>query len=298
MRTLFVACMLLLFSSRVGWAHPAVGIVMDSKGNVFYTDPVHVWRIGLNGQKSIVVRDVHTHELAIDSADNIFGEDSEYLGGDRYRHRIWRRSSTGNITDVIPWRNGFWREYGFTRDQAGTMYWVSCPEQICVIRKRPLHGQPSNVTSSVRFNNSINWIAAGVDGSLYVVDGNDLRRLEKNGQINTAAANLGTVLMGLWLDAASNVYVASWKARVVQRVRPDGRVTTVVRSPEPWGPSGVLVAPDSAIWVLETSTTNAVRVRRIAKTGKSTIYSERTGVSQRPLLTTALTAVVRLDRKF
>lgn len=27
------------------WAHPGIGIVMDSKGNVFYTDLKQVWKI-------------------------------------------------------------------------------------------------------------------------------------------------------------------------------------------------------------------------------------------------------------
>ncbi|MEO7219776.1 MAG: hypothetical protein ABIZ73_04040 [Gemmatimonadaceae bacterium] len=77
-------------------------------GNVFYTDLFHVWRIAPGGKKSIAVRDVHTHELAIDSGDNVFGEDKEYLGGDRYRRCIWRRSPDGRVTDVASLGDGFW----------------------------------------------------------------------------------------------------------------------------------------------------------------------------------------------
>lgn len=272
MRLLILTCLLLLSANRAS-AHPGVGIVMDSKGNVFYTDLFHVWRIGLDGKKSIVVRDVHTHELSIDSADNVFGEDSEYLGGERYRHRIWRRSPNGIVTDVVPWRDGFWRAYGFTRDQLGAMYWVSSPEGVSVIHTQSPDGQSSIVAPGVRFKNQINWIATGGPaGSLYVVDGRDLRRLGRDGRVTTVVANLGTVLMGLWTDAQSNVYVASWEAREVLRVSPDGNVRTVARAEAPWGPSGVLVASDGAIWVLETSTSNAVRVRRLATDGRATIY--------------------------
>lgn len=271
LRHLFIACVLLALSAGAARAHPGVGIVMDSRGNVFYTDLFHVWRITPGGQKSIVVRDVHTHELSIDSADHLFGEDSEYLGGDRYRHRIWRRSPDGAVTDVVPWRDGFWREYGFTRDQSGAMYWVSCPDRVCVVRQRTPEGRSAVVAPEVRFNNPINWIATGPAGSLYVVDGTDLRRI-RDGRITTVVAGLGTMLMGMWFDGRSDLFVADWKARTVLRVSPDGRVTTVVHTPEPWGPSGVLVAPDGAIWTLETSTANVVRVRRIAANGQATIY--------------------------
>lgn len=54
-------------------AHPGVGIVKDSKGNIFFTDLHQVWKIS-NGIKKIIVPDVHSHELYIDKDDNLFGE--------------------------------------------------------------------------------------------------------------------------------------------------------------------------------------------------------------------------------
>jgi streptogramin lyase len=45
------------------WGHPGIGIVEDSNGGVFYTDLKQVWRIDPAGNKSVVVRNVHTHEL-------------------------------------------------------------------------------------------------------------------------------------------------------------------------------------------------------------------------------------------
>jgi hypothetical protein len=272
-RLLLAACPLLLVAAIPAWAHPGVGIVMDRRGNVFYTDLVHVWRIAPDGTKSIAVRDVHTHELAIDSLGNLFGEDSEYLGGDRYRHRIWRLSADGRLTDVVPWRDGFWREYGFVRDDAGAMYWVQCPERRCVIRKRTPDGRTTTVAPGVRFNHPINWIAAGPNGSLYVVDGPDLRRISREGRLATVAPDLGSHLMGLWPDNTRNsVYVAVYGRNAVVRVGPDGRVVTVTQTPAPWAPSGVIVAPDGALWVLEYSTSNQARVRRVTRNGRSTVF--------------------------
>jgi len=52
----------------------------------------------------------------------------------------------------------------------------------------------------------------------------------------------------------------------------DGRLATVARTPAPWGPSGVMVAPNGDLWILEYSTTNEARVRRIARSGRVTVF--------------------------
>jgi DNA-binding beta-propeller fold protein YncE len=273
MRSRFFIYLLLLVPAIPASAHPGVGIVMDRQGNVFYTDLVHVWRIAPNGRKSIVVRNVHTHELGLDSAGNLFGEDSRYEGGDRYRHRIWKRSPNGRITDVVPWHAGFWSEFGLVRDRVGTMYWVRCPERTtCTIRKRTPDGRITTVAPGLRFNTRINWIAAGPDGSLYVVDGRDLRRITREGRVTTIAHNLGPAVMGLWPDAQNNVYVAVYGNRAVMRVSQNGRAVTVARTPDPWGPSGMLVAPNGDLWILEYSTSNQARVRRVAVNGQISVF--------------------------
>jgi hypothetical protein len=282
-----MACLLLLVAALPAWAHPGVGLVMDRQGNVFYTDLTHVWRIAPDGSKSIAVRNVHTHELALDSADNLFGEDSEYLGGDRYRHRIWRRSPNGRITDVVPWREGFWREYGFVHDRAGAMYWVQCPDERCVIRKRTPGGRTTTVAPGVRLTRNVavvNWLAVAPDGSVYFPDGRDLCRLDPRGRLTTVAPGLAPrtpvhgnaselhSLLGMQPDAQGNIYVANYAGRSVVRVSPAGHVALVARAPAPWSPSGVLVAPNGDLWILEYSTSNQARVRRVARNGRTTVF--------------------------
>lgn len=274
-----VLALLLALPLRSASAHPGVGIVRDRQGNVFYTDLVHVWRITPAGRKSIAVRDVHTHELAVDSAGNVYGEDNRYLGSgegdDRYRHRIWRRSPDGRVTDIQPWRLGFWADYGFVRDRVGGMYWTHCPARRCSVRGRRATDSATVVLAAPgRFANRINWMTASATapGVLYVIDGPALRRLDASGGVTTVAPNVGSQLMGLWATAG-DVYVASYGTRSIVRVRlADGQLTTVARSPEPWGPSGVLLAPDGHLWVLEYSTANAVRVRRVAPDGRARVF--------------------------
>jgi streptogramin lyase len=69
--------------------------------------------------------------------------------------------------------------------------------------------------------------------------------------------------MGLAPDAQGNVYLAVAGNRVVKKATPAGQVSVVTRSAIGWSPAGVLPARDASLWVLETSVTNAVRVRRI-----------------------------------
>jgi hypothetical protein len=246
---------------------------MDRQGNVFYTDLVHVWRIAADGSKSVAVRDVHTHELAIDSLGNLFGEDSEYLGGDRWRHRVWRRSPDGRVTALTPWRDGVWPEYGFVRDHTGAMYWVQCPDKQCVIRKRTPNGRTSTFAPGVRFNHPINWFAAGPGGSLYVVEGPDLRRVSHDGRVTLVARNLGPHVMGLWPENARHSLLAAvYGRREIVRITSDGRVSTMARSTAPWAPSGVTVAPNGDLWILEYSTANQARVRRVTRRGQSATF--------------------------
>lgn len=253
-------------------AHPGVGIVRDRHGNVFYTDLAHVWRIAPNGQKRIVVRNVHTHELAVDSAGMLYGEDSQYLGGDRYRHRVWRRLPDGRIEDVIPWSDGFWRPYGFVRDGAGASYWASCPERVCTIWRRDAAGLVAALPVRSAFTHQISRLASAGAGQLYVLDGDALKRLERTGQLTTVADSLGSSPMGLWAAPTGEVYVAVYHRRAIVRVSPAGKQTVVARTPASWGPSGVVRAPNGDLWILEYSTANAARVRRVSAAGRVRVY--------------------------
>ena len=264
-------------------AHPPVALVMDANGNVFYSDLSRVWMIAPNGQKSIAVPNVHSHELFLDSAGTLYGEHVWYEGDKtrKWGHRVWKRAQDGNITDVIPPTEGFLTGYSFVRDRAGTMYWA---ERLVrsEIRKRRGSG-PVSTHSRGPFRD-IRRMTSRADGTLYVMDNGDLRKILPNGTVETIALKIASrsvtrfnvgeqhAVMGLWLDSASNVYVAVYGAGEVKRVTPGGTVTRVARSRLPWSPTGGMTGPDGDMWILETSITNAVRVRRIARNGVSRIY--------------------------
>ena len=110
-------------------AHPAVGIVRDRDGNIFYSDTARVWRINPQGVKSIAVDNVHTHELWLDAEGNLYGEHLWYEGGatHKWAHRVWKLARNGTLSDLIPARSGLredYRDFFFARDRNGVMYWV------------------------------------------------------------------------------------------------------------------------------------------------------------------------------
>jgi hypothetical protein len=53
--TLFISALFLCVSLTPANAHPGVGIVMDSHGNIFYTDLKQVWKIDTHGKQTVVV---------------------------------------------------------------------------------------------------------------------------------------------------------------------------------------------------------------------------------------------------
>ncbi len=264
-------------------AHPAIGIVRDARGNVFYTDLANVWRIDPSGVRTIAVGHVHTHELWLDASGALFGEHLWYEGDatKRWGYRVWRLGPDGGLSDVVPAREGFRTDWSFVRDAAGNAYWkegdtaarffVKTSAGATVVRA---------VCSDCR---DVRWLAVSPDGTLYFVDSGDLRTISPGGSIRTLARGLGSksltqtfvaarhALMGIW-TGPGGVYVARYATREVLRIAADGTVTVAARSSFPWAPTGGTFSPDGDLWLLEASVTNAVRVRRIAKDGRVTVY--------------------------
>jgi hypothetical protein len=276
-----------LSAGTAALAHPGVGIVMDSRGNVFYTDLKHVWKISPDGKKSIAVSNVHTHELYIDAQDDLYGEHLWYEGEaiDKWGHRIWCLKADGTLLQIIAPREGFredYRDFFFVRDRAGNMYWADHGEPT-VIRKRVPDGTIADLCKTHDFRD-VRWMTASAGGSVYLTDDEDLRRISPDGTVSTLARDLKERslferiwgdqhnLMGLWLDAEENVYVAVLGARKVKKIFGDGRVEVVARSSLPWSPTGGFVAPNGDLWLLEYGGGFAARARCIRRDGTEKTY--------------------------
>lgn len=270
MRLAVTVCALLVAISAA--AHPPVAVVIDSKGNVFYSDLAQVWRVAPDDVKSVAVPNVHTHELYLDAQDNLFGMHLWYEGDatKKWGTYVWKRDAAGRISMVKPRREGWLlADYSFVRDRAGNMY-VADTER-GQIRKVAPDGKISLVVGELK---QMRWLHATPSGTLYTIDGGDLVRI-RDGRATRFVRNIVKTsllrayvdfrhaIMGIWTDAAENVYLADYANGEVKRVTPAGVVTKFADSTLPWSPTGGAFARNGDLWVLECTLTNQVRVRRV-----------------------------------
>lgn len=255
-------------------AHPGTGIVEDAKGNIFYTDLKQVWKIAPDGHKTVVVPNVHTHELFMDAQGNLFGEHLWFNGETRntWGHFVWRLSVDGLFSKVIPDKEGFLSEYSFARDKTGTMFWANRDAACQTITKKT--GSKKTTLGTHCFHNIRQVFMTRTD-ELVVVDFQDVKVIKPDGSLHTVAVGIAdktwrgastgnqNAVMGVWDDAHGKIYTAVYSLRQVKCFNKDGKEVVVYSSPKDWGPSGGLVAKSEAMYVLETSATNAVRVVRV-----------------------------------
>ncbi len=261
----------LLMASLSVWSHPGIGIVRDSKGNIFYTDTERVWKISTNGKRSIAVPNVHTHELYMDAHDNLFGEHLWYEGEatNKWGHYVWKYDAQGKLSKVKPKTEGFLQNYSFVRDATGNMYWLvkskNGSDWMKLSPQQKIEWLATVPTRDVR------WQFCRHDGTFYYVDDNDLYKIQ-NGKAVVVCRDLDEVkgedparkpnnsIFGMWDDPAGNLYVAVTSKKTVKKIAPDGRMTIVYQSALTWMPTGGIVDKKGNIWILEANALNQVRV--------------------------------------
>lgn len=285
---------------------PAVGIVVDREGRVYFSDLVRVWRVDAQGRLSLF-RDgkrVHTHELFIDEAGNVHGTDGVYdPPTGRHGIAIWRMMSDGEFKYLLPptydpprglsmWRdragNTFAWEGDNYRKQGGRLIRRSADGTVALLAGSG-YGHVDGRGEKASFG-LVHFTALGPDGSVYVTDESYVRRVSPDGTVTTLAANIhvrrtnkakekGTpaYLSGISVDPYGFVYVADSSNGRVIRITPDRKIETVFRSERPWSPNGVAWGT-SAIYVMEYAATTVhgpfrTRVRKLSSDGTSTVLA-------------------------
>lgn len=274
----------LLLTGSVSMAHPGVGIVIDSKGTIYYTDLKHVWKIPAKGKKSLAVSNVHTHELYLDEKDNLYGEHLWYNGEQKntWGHYVWKLSASGKFEKIIPDADGFLHHYSFVRDASGGMYWPdrgsTCQKIIRIDKDGRRTGFGTGCLTNIR------WMTVSPQGTLYFLDQFDVKKTDPSGrtitlasQIQESNANLFTRLqphsqhhvMGMALDKKGQVYIAIAGGNQIKKITPDGTVSVVARTKNPWSPSGVLVTDKGDLYILEYTVGDVfdARVEKISASG-------------------------------
>ncbi len=234
-----------LLSPIIGCAHPGIGIVIDSRGNIYYSDLHQVWEIS-TGKRKIKVRNVHTHELYIDKEDNLYGENEMYEGEltNRYYHYLWILRPNGNLDTLIgPKQAYLHHDYSLARDIEGNEYFLKQfiqPADINHIYKRYLNGK--EVIFATGSFKGIRWLHPQKDGSVLYVLNNDVYRIDSKGKVNVLAKNIGNkipsfkfsgnniTVWGAWQDKGNNVYVAIFSDQTVKKILSNGSISNYYRS--------------------------------------------------------------------
>lgn len=265
-----------LLVSLYVFSHPGIGIVKDSRGNIYYTDLKQVWKIDMEGKRSVVVKGVHTHALFMDKNDDLFGEHLWYNGEklDTWGHYLWRLNKDGILDTIIKPAEGFLENYSFYQDSAGNMYNVQrFKPKSKIIKTAP--GGTVTVLAEREFNN-IRWMFVTPGGTLYFVDLTDLYKIETNTLTLVAPSleertslleytDLQHNVYGIWNDDHENIYVAILGGQVVKKITPEGKVSNIVYSKNLWRPCSGVFDKNSNMWLMETNAVNEVRVRMISK---------------------------------
>ena len=275
MKKLLVISLWLLVSS-ISKGHPGIGIVKDSKGNIYYTDLAKVWKISLDGRKTVIVTGVHTHELYIDEHDNLYGEHLWYNGESQntWGFYVWCLKNTGQLVKEIDPTEGFRSDYSFARDSMGNMYWVERFTTSRIMKKTKTGEIIKLAEGKFGF---IGWLSCTKNGSLYFTENNKLHKLSQDGKLETLANNIGSKSTdfsmmgknydsyGIWTDPANNVYLAMIDSKKVICIGVDGNLQTILTSNSMWTVCSGIFDNSGNMWVLENSLSNEVRARKITK---------------------------------
>lgn len=285
----FLSLLMCLYCS----ADPGVGIVMDSKGTIYYTDLVQVWMLKPDGTKSIAVPNVHTHELYMSPADELYGEHLWFNGeqSNTWGHFLWKRNPDGSIIKIKDSTAGLADE-SFVRDIIGTRYSVekSIPSLFWMTDttgKKTLLGQASlsgigrlhiSPKGFLYFNNKtdIYVIPPGDTLQLYLKDAGDISGLNQTMPGSHS-------IMNMWSDGKENLYLAT--GNVIKQVTKKKLITTIYKSTGDWFPCSGVIAPNGDFYVLETNSKNEVRVNKISAAERKQIVKEnRFTIYYMPLL--------------
>jgi sugar lactone lactonase YvrE len=287
-------------------AHPAWGIVVDRNGQIYFSDLETIWKIDAQGKLSVFRAGVsgrHTHELAIDEGGNLYGADYTYESEtQRDINGIWKMTPAGGFTYILSPTDSLPRGMSIWRDRDGNTYSVEENNQLkretLLLKRTPSgnvsvlagssYGYADGKGSQAKFSNIIG-VAFGPDGSLYVTDGSNVRKVTMDGTVATLARNVmvanasgnpveGSALFGIAVDPQGNVFVGDHGNRRILKITPDGQMNTPIRSEESWFPTGVAIK-GGELYILEESHTPTsqpigTRVRKLSPDGKVTILAQ------------------------
>jgi sugar lactone lactonase YvrE len=252
-------------------AHIGAGIVVDRDGRVYFLDTSRgrVWMVDAAGRLKSVAENKHGDALALDANGNLYCEDV-ISGG------VWKISPQGVATEVLSKakRSAIvgWT-YLLTVGADGSFYFVTgYPDQVRLMKMSAsgegvvfagsTRGTADGSAREAQFR-EVRAAAWGSDGTLYLIDGDSIRKLAADGRVTTLAGGpeegfadgTGAAARfhhpsGLSLDTQGNIFVADSENSRIRKITPQGDVSSVMDSGLLWSPAGVAVVGND-LYVLE-----------------------------------------------
>lgn len=273
---------------RLSFAHPSSGIVVDKKGQVYFSDLFRgLLKVDARGNVTTVYKE-GGHWLALDKTGSFSRVNFETS---KHWPRWFKRRTAVNVKPALIGDGGSPLVVG----QDGNIYFVCDDERMIPgglqIGRLSPDGKETLLNPDLRQTSEklggIKGLASGPDGSLYASYAKAILKVTMDGRISTVVnpvvvrdcdlnvpANDSPWLRGLSVDSRGVVYVAASGCGSVIKITPDGKVTPVLKAEEPWAPSGVAIHNDD-VYVLEHINPNSEahedwppRVRKLGRDGK------------------------------
>jgi sugar lactone lactonase YvrE len=270
--------------------HPSSGVVVDQRGNVFFSDLSRgLLKVDPQGKLTTFSKE-GGHWLALDtngSFSNVVFEKSAH-----WPRWFKRRTSAGERPALLA-------DGGSPLVVApdGSLYYV-CDERMIPagqqIGRLTPDGKETLVSPELRRiaeeMGGIKGLALGPEGSFFISYPKAVLRVARDGTFTTLlnpvvvpdcdkhppAIQDAPALRGLVADARGVVYVAATGCRCVIKITPDAKVETVLKAESPWAPCGVALHGEE-IYVLEHIDANSEahedwppRVRKVGRDGNVT----------------------------
>ena len=291
--------------SFLGWwfadaalAHPASGIVVNAKGEVFFIHTGRgVGKIDTDG-KLTYIHEVRGggHFLALDAEgrfSNQFPRLFEKLTLEGAKPTLLYAS--GGAPLVVTRDGNLYYGSGYPEgdDTAPGFHTVT---SLSPDGKRTLFA-PALKTTLANLNEGVTGLAAGPDGSLFVACPNAILKVYMDGKLDTFAHPVAVkdrdddlakdsdsrafhspYLRGIDVTEEGVVYAAVTGCRCVVKITPRGTVETVLKAVKPWAPTGVAVRGKD-LFVLEYTNPDkqpdwVPRVRKLGPGGEVAILAD------------------------
>jgi sugar lactone lactonase YvrE len=273
------------------FGHPSAGIVVDQQGNVFISDLTRgILKIDPSGKVSTISEEKEGgHWLALDPEGQFSKVD--FTKSSHWPRWFKRRTEEGARPALI---SDGGSPLVVARD--GNLYYVcnedktKIPGGLQIARLTP-DGKETLLNPALRPLADrllgIKGLAEGADGAFYMTCPQALLKVSAKGEISTILNPViapecdrhppgltdSPSLRGIAVNSRGEIFAAATGCRVVLKITPDAKVTTVLKSEAPWSPSGVALRGDD-LYILEYINPNSdqhedwpPRVRKLTRDG-------------------------------